>query len=113
MAQNANSFDEAPPVESMSLRGRTWLYMLVALVVVGVGIAYVYQSAKDAMQGAPDSTRSVEQVYVQRCGSCHVAPQAQAFAKWERDWERMAQITMFMGDEREKVHHYLDGLLSK
>lgn len=113
MAQNANSFDEAPPVESMRLKGRTWLYMIVALLVVGFGIAYLYQSAKSAMQEAPDPTRTIEQVYVQRCGSCHAAPPAQDFAKWERDWDRMAEITMFMADEKEKVHHYLDSLRSK
>lgn len=113
MAENSNALDETLPTESMGLRGRTWLFMILALIVVGVGILYLFQSAKVAMQEAPDPTRSVEQIYVQRCGSCHAAPPAKDYASWARDWDRMAEITMFMADEEEKVHHYLESLKTK
>ncbi|MBI4321812.1 MAG: hypothetical protein HY675_25240 [Chloroflexi bacterium] len=113
MAEKLNSFNDAIPAESMHLKGRTWLFMILALIVVGLGILYLYQSAKDAMQEAPDPTRSVEQIYVQRCASCHAAPPANEYANWARDWDRMAKITMFMADEEEKVHHYLESLRTK
>ncbi|MBI2954871.1 MAG: hypothetical protein HYY30_11195 [Chloroflexi bacterium] len=113
MAANLDSFDEGQPDTSTGLKRRTWLFMIVSLVVIGVGILYLYQSAKGAMTEAPDPTRTVEQIYVQRCGSCHAAPPAKDYANWARDWDRMAEITMFMADEEERVHHYLEALRTK
>ena len=110
MARNIEAADDTPSTEPILFGRRTWLLMIVGIIVIGVGILYLTQASKDAMKEVPSPNASVEATYLQRCGSCHAAPPAKDFAKWERDWDRMAAITMFMPGEQEKVHHYLDNL---
>src|SRR3990172_5177455 len=79
--------------------------IVIAAIGVIVTIAwsiYLYVVARDAMAG-PGLDLPIDQVYIQRCGSCHAAPPAEEFSKWgPRDWSRMLPLTMFMPGEQDQ-----------
>ncbi|MBI2907401.1 MAG: hypothetical protein HYX92_07090 [Chloroflexi bacterium] len=97
------SAPEPPPI-----RWRTFVFVTVGAIIAVAVTYYLYVAAQNAMAGVGLNVPP-DQIYVQRCGSCHAAPPPEKFASWgPKDWDRMLPLTMFMAGEKEEVHHYLD-----
>ena len=87
---------------------RTLVFVIAGAIIAAAASYYLYVAAQNAMAGV-GLNLPIDQIYAQRCGSCHSAPPPEKFAQWgPRDWERNVERTMFMPGEKEEVHHYLD-----